>query len=192
MAEDAHPVSELFDPSAWHEVEGLDVHRHHLPPARRPRHGADRVQPARGAQRLPAPHRGRAATARSTTPGRRPTSAACCSPATGPRPRTAAGRSARGATSASAARTATSTHERGETAETIDPARPGRLHILEVQRLIRFMPKVVIGVVPGWAAGGGHSLHVVVRPHAGQPRARPLQADRLPTWRASTGATARR
>jgi len=49
----------------------------------------------------------------------------------------------------------------GDTAETIDPARTGRLHILEVQRLIRFMPKVVICVVPGWAAGGGHSLHVV-------------------------------
>jgi len=66
----------------------------------------------------------------------------------------------------------------GETAETVDPARPtagtggsegavppsgqlARLHILEVQRLIRFMPKVVICVVPGWAAGGGHSLHVV-------------------------------
>ncbi|XVS64056.1 1,4-dihydroxy-2-naphthoyl-CoA synthase [Actinosynnema sp. CA-299493] len=49
----------------------------------------------------------------------------------------------------------------GETAETIDPARAGRLHILECQRLIRFMPKVVIAVVPGWAAGGGHSLHVV-------------------------------
>jgi naphthoate synthase len=43
----------------------------------------------------------------------------------------------------------------------IDPARLGRLHILEVQRLIRFMPKVVIAVVPGWAVGGGHSLHVV-------------------------------
>lgn len=49
----------------------------------------------------------------------------------------------------------------GETKETIDPARAGRLHILEVQRLIRFMPKVVLCVVPGWAAGGGHSLHVV-------------------------------
>lgn len=36
-----------------------------------------------------------------------------------------------------------------------------RLNILEVQRLIRFMPKVVIAVVPGWAVGGGHSLHVV-------------------------------
>ncbi|WP_314453411.1 1,4-dihydroxy-2-naphthoyl-CoA synthase [uncultured Microbacterium sp.] len=42
-----------------------------------------------------------------------------------------------------------------------DPGRAGRLHILEVQRLIRFMPKVVIAVVPGWAAGGGHSLNVV-------------------------------
>ena len=45
-----------------------------------------------------------------------------------------------------------------------EPQRPGstgRLHILEVQRLIRFMPKVVIAVIPGWAAGGGHSLHVV-------------------------------
>jgi naphthoate synthase len=41
------------------------------------------------------------------------------------------------------------------------PGRLGRLHILEVQRLIRFMPKVVVAVVPGWAVGGGHSLHVV-------------------------------
>jgi naphthoate synthase len=42
-----------------------------------------------------------------------------------------------------------------------DTGRAGRLHILEAQRLIRFMPKVVICVAPGWAAGGGHSLHVV-------------------------------
>jgi naphthoate synthase len=53
----------------------------------------------------------------------------------------------------------------GETADTVDAARVaaqgGRLHILEVQRLIRMMPKVVVAVVPGWAAGGGHSLHVI-------------------------------
>ena len=49
----------------------------------------------------------------------------------------------------------------GDTATGIDKARGGRLHILEIQRLIRFMPKVVIAVIPGWAAGGGHSLHVV-------------------------------
>jgi naphthoate synthase len=47
----------------------------------------------------------------------------------------------------------------GEGADTVDVARAGRLHILEVQRLIRFMPKVVICLVNGWAAGGGHSLH---------------------------------
>ena len=49
----------------------------------------------------------------------------------------------------------------GETAATVDKARLGRLHILECQRLIRFMPKVVVCVVPGWTAGGGHSLHSV-------------------------------
>lgn len=49
----------------------------------------------------------------------------------------------------------------GVDASSVDRARAGRLHILEVQRLIRFMPKVVIAMVNGWAAGGGHSLHVV-------------------------------
>ncbi|MGC3954890.1 MAG: 1,4-dihydroxy-2-naphthoyl-CoA synthase [Propionicimonas sp.] len=49
----------------------------------------------------------------------------------------------------------------GESADSVDAAKLGRLHILEVQRLIRFMPKVVIALVNGWAAGGGHSLHVV-------------------------------
>lgn len=49
----------------------------------------------------------------------------------------------------------------GDEADSVDRARLGRLHILEVQRLIRFMPKVVVAVVPGWAVGGGHSLHVV-------------------------------
>ena len=53
----------------------------------------------------------------------------------------------------------------GETADTVDARRAaaegGRLHVLEVQRLIRTMPKVVVAVVGGWAAGGGHSLHVV-------------------------------
>ncbi|MCT2025582.1 1,4-dihydroxy-2-naphthoyl-CoA synthase [Dermabacter hominis] len=49
----------------------------------------------------------------------------------------------------------------GDTAESIRPESAGRLHILEVQRLIRTMGKVVIAAVNGWAAGGGHSLHVV-------------------------------
>jgi naphthoate synthase len=49
----------------------------------------------------------------------------------------------------------------GDSFAQADPARSGRLHILEVQRLIRHMPKVVVALVNGWAAGGGHSLHVV-------------------------------
>ncbi|MCE3009798.1 MAG: 1,4-dihydroxy-2-naphthoyl-CoA synthase [Proteobacteria bacterium] len=52
-------------------------------------------------------------------------------------------------------------YESAEAKNKADLARLGRLHILEVQRLIRFMPKVVMAVVPGWAVGGGHSLHVV-------------------------------
>ncbi len=78
----------------------------------------------------------------------------------GPSGRTASGRSAPAATSGSGAGPDTSTPT-GETAETVDKAKLGRLHILECQRLIRFMPKIVICVVPGWTAGGGHSLHVV-------------------------------
>lgn len=52
-------------------------------------------------------------------------------------------------------------YEDQEVTGKMDLARLGRLHILEVQRLIRFMPKIVVAVVPGWAVGGGHSLHVV-------------------------------
>lgn len=51
--------------------------------------------------------------------------------------------------------------DRATRREQVDPAQAGRLHILEVQRLIRHMPKVVIAAIPGWAAGGGHSLNVV-------------------------------
>ena len=50
---------------------------------------------------------------------------------------------------------------RGDSGYEYEPGSAGRLHILEVQRLIRFMPKVVIALVSGWAAGGGHSLNVV-------------------------------
>jgi naphthoate synthase len=53
------------------------------------------------------------------------------------------------------------TYADDEAPDAVDPAKQGRLHILEVQRLVRFMPKVVIALVGGWAAGGGHSLHVV-------------------------------
>ena len=52
-------------------------------------------------------------------------------------------------------------YDDAEDGSTADAARGGRLHILEVQRLIRFMPKVVIALVGGWAAGGGHTLNVI-------------------------------
>jgi len=52
-------------------------------------------------------------------------------------------------------------YQYGAAGDPVAGAKLGRLHILEVQRLIRFMPKIVIAVVPGWAVGGGHSLHVV-------------------------------
>lgn len=52
-------------------------------------------------------------------------------------------------------------YQYGEANDPITKAKLGRLHILEVQRLIRFMPKIVVAVVSGWAVGGGHSLHVV-------------------------------
>lgn len=66
----------------------------------------------------------------------------------------------------------------GDTADAVDPARAGRLHILEVQRLIRTMPKVVVALVNGWAAGGGHSLHVVADlTIAGREHARFKQTD---------------
>ena len=128
--------------------------------AGRHRRGADRVRPAGGPQRVPPAH------GRRALPGARPRPADArrrVRAAHRQRPvadATAAGRSAPAATSASAAAPATST-PRARRRDTVDPARAGRLHILEVQRLIRFMPKVVIAVVPGWAAGGGHSLHVV-------------------------------
>ena len=55
-----------------------------------------------------------------------------------------------------------------------------RLNILEVQRLIRFMPKVVIAVVPGWAVGGGHSLHVVCDLTLASKERRNLQTKPMP------------
>ncbi len=49
---------------------------------------------------------------------------------------------------------------RGE-AGYIDHAGIPRLNVLDLQRLIRSMPKVVIALVAGYAIGGGHVLHLV-------------------------------
>ena len=153
-------VSELFDPAAWRPVEGFDFtdityhravdqgtvrvafDRPEVRNAFRP-HTVDELYQALDHARMTDRRRLRAAhRQRPVAEGRRLGVLLRRRPA---HPRAA---------------TATSTPST-ETADGIEPGRAGRLHILEVQRLIRFMPKVVICVVPGWAAGGGHSLHVV-------------------------------
>lgn len=42
-----------------------------------------------------------------------------------------------------------------------DPAKVPRLNVLDLQKEIRSIPKVVIAAVAGWAIGGGHVLHVI-------------------------------
>lgn len=43
----------------------------------------------------------------------------------------------------------------------IDPSGVPRLNVLELQKLIRYLPKPVIAMVNGFAIGGGHVLHVI-------------------------------
>ena len=164
-------VSEIFDPTRWREVEGFDFtdityHRHVGP---RPAGGDDRVidlptvriafdrPEVRNAFR---PHT--VDELYRALDHARMTSDVGCVLLTGngPSPRDGGWAFCSGGDQRIRGRSGYQ-YATGETAETVDPARAGRLHILEVQRLIRFMPKVVIAVVPGWAAGGGHSLHVV-------------------------------
>ena len=154
-------VSELFDAAAWQPVEGFDLHRHHLPPGGRRGRRAGGVRPARGPQRVPARTPSTSCTGCSTTPGRPPTSAACCSPATARRPGTAAGPSARAATSASAGRDGYRYADGDDRRRRSTPPAPGASTSWRCSASSGSMPKVVICLVPGWAAGGGHSLHVV-------------------------------
>jgi naphthoate synthase len=152
-------VSEIFDPSAWHEVPGfaftdityhrandtgavrIAFHRPEIRNAFRP-HTVDELYQAMDHARM------------STDVG------CVLLTGNGPSPRDGGWAFCSGGDQRIRGREGYKYAE-GETADTIDAGRAGRLHILEVQRLIRFMPKVVICVVPGWAAGGGHSLHVV-------------------------------
>jgi naphthoate synthase len=167
----SEPVSEIFDPRQWREVEGFDFtdityHRHI---GRKAAGGDDRVvdlptvriafdrPEVRNAFR---PHT--VDELYRALDHARMTSAVGCVLLTGngPSPRDGGWAFCSGGDQRIRGRSGYQ-YASGDTAETVDPARAGRLHILEVQRLIRFMPKVVIAVVPGWAAGGGHSLHVV-------------------------------
>jgi len=152
-------VSELFDPSRWHEVEGFDFTD--ITYHRAIEHGTVRVAFNRPEVR----NAFRPATVdelyRALDHARMSSDVGCVLlTGNGPSPRDGGWAFCSGGDQRIRGRDGYRYAE-GDTSATIDPARIGRLHILEVQRLIRFMPKVVICVVPGWAAGGGHSLHVV-------------------------------
>jgi naphthoate synthase len=151
-------VSELFDPSAWRAVEGFDftdITYHRAVDTGAVRIAFDRPE-VRNAFR---PHtvdelyRALDHARMSSDVG------VVLLTGNGPSPRDGGWAFCSGGDQRIRGRTGYQ-YASGETSDTVDPARAGRLHILECQRLIRFMPKVVIAVVPGWAAGGGHSLHV--------------------------------
>jgi naphthoate synthase len=155
-------VSELFDPSVWREVDGFDFadityHRHVFDGTDRPvvRVAFDRPE-VRNAFRPGTVDE----LYRALDHARMSSDVGCILlTGNGPSARDGGWAFCSGGDQRIRGRTGYQ-YASGETAESVDPARAGRLHILEVQRLIRFMPKLVIAVVPGWAAGGGHSLHV--------------------------------
>jgi naphthoate synthase len=164
---DAAPVSELFDPNAWRPVPGFeeltDLTYH-----RAVEHGTVRVAfdrpEVRNAFR---PHT--VDELLRVLDHARITSDVGCVLLTGngPSPKDGGWAFCSGGDQRIRGRSGYQYDEGADAATTDDPApgadqaRLGRLHILECQRMIRFMPKVVICVAPGWAAGGGHSLHVV-------------------------------
>ena len=155
----ARPVSEIFDASQWDEVAGFsfqDITYH-----RAKSHGTVRIAFNRPEVR----NAFRPATVdelyRALDHARQSTDVGCVLlTGNGPSPKDGGWAFCSGGDQRIRGKDGYKYAE-GETASTIDSSRSGRLHILEVQRLIRFMPKIVICVVPGWAAGGGHSLHVV-------------------------------
>ena len=152
-------VSELFDPAAWREVPGFeltDVTYHRAVDQGTVRIAFDRPE-VRNAFRPQTVDE----LARCLDHARQSADVGCVLlTGNGPSPRDGGWAFCSGGDQRIRGRDGYK-YASGTGAESIDPARSGRLHILEVQRLIRFMPKVVICVVPGWAAGGGHSLHVV-------------------------------
>ncbi|WP_431219727.1 1,4-dihydroxy-2-naphthoyl-CoA synthase [Leifsonia xyli] len=153
-------VSELFDPETWREVPGFggltDITYHHDVTGRIARVAFDRPE-VRNAFR---PHTVDELYAALEDARTNPRIGVVLLTGNGPSPKDGGWAFCSGGDQRIRGRDGYKYAE-GETASGIDAARGGRLHILEVQRLIRFMPKVVIAVVPGWAAGGGHSLHVV-------------------------------
>ena len=156
----AHKVSELFDEQIWHEVPGFqdleDVtyHKHNSLGMVRVAFNRPEVRNAFRPKTVDERHRALEHARLDSKVG------VVLLTGNGPSPRDGGWAFSSGGDQRVRGRDGYK-YAAGETAETIDSARAGRLHILEVQRLIRFMPKVVIALVPGWAAGGGHSLNVV-------------------------------
>src|SRR6476659_1855576 len=156
-------ISELFDPSAWREVPGFDFDD--ITYHRSVEHGTVRVALNRPEVRNAFRPRTVDQLYTALDHARMTTDFGCVLlTGNGPSPKDGGWAFCSGGDQRIRGRSGYQYAE-GETADTVDEARVkaagGRLHILEVQRLIRTMPKVVIAVVPGWAAGGGHSLHVV-------------------------------
>jgi naphthoate synthase len=151
-------VSELFDPSAWRTVEGFDftdITYHRAVSTGAVRIAFDRPEVRNAFRPHTVDELYRALDHARMTPD-----VGCVLlTGNGPSPRDGGWAFCSGGDQRIRGRTGYQ-YASGEDAASVDPARAGRLHILECQRLIRFMPKVVIAVVPGWAAGGGHSLHV--------------------------------
>jgi naphthoate synthase len=156
----AQAVSDIFDPSAWREAPGFDgltdITYHHDLAGRVARVAFNRPE-VRNAFR---PHTVDELYAALEDARTNPKIGVVLLTGNGPSPKDGGWAFCSGGDQRIRGRDGYKYSE-GETASGIDAARSGRLHILEVQRLVRFMPKVVIAVVPGWAAGGGHSLHVV-------------------------------
>jgi naphthoate synthase len=157
---DAPVVSEIFDASAWQQVDGFetltDITYHHDHSGRIARVAFNRPE-VRNAFRPRTVDELYAVLEHSRT---NPRIGVVLLTGNGPSPKDGGWAFCSGGDQRIRGRDGYK-YAAGEEASGIDVARGGRLHILEVQRLIRFMPKVVIAVVPGWAAGGGHSLHVV-------------------------------
>ncbi|MEY4175473.1 MAG: hypothetical protein RI900_2638 [Actinomycetota bacterium] len=152
-------VSEIFDPSAWREVPGFafdDITYH-----RSVEHGTVRIAFNRPEVRNAFRPRTVDQLYQALDHARMSTDVGCVLlTGNGPSPKDGGWAFCSGGDQRIRGRDGYK-YADGDTEDTVQAGRAGRLHILEVQRLIRFMPKVVICVVPGWAAGGGHSLHVV-------------------------------
>ncbi|GAA2573791.1 1,4-dihydroxy-2-naphthoyl-CoA synthase [Pseudonocardia hydrocarbonoxydans] len=155
----SEPVSEIFDPSAWRPVEGfdfVDVTYHRAVDTGAVRIAFDRPEVRNAFRPGTVDELYRALDHARQTPD-----VGCVLlTGNGPAPKDGVWAFCSGGDQRIRGRSGYQ-YADGDTADTVQAGRAGRLHILECQRLIRFMPKVVIAVVNGWAAGGGHSLHAV-------------------------------